>query len=519
MNRMLSIVVAFSVSATAARSQDDRARAEEVVGKLQGVWLVGEATLEGEKMEPMDVDRKPIGITIRGDRITSADFQGRKMEVGFRVVVGNLRLEVDLTPDEGGDKRYPGIFELKGDVLRVAISDKPGQRPGDYVSKGGSGVSVLVLKRKENAAKVTSVAPKDLKVPPVHTTGAPLALAMAGKEIDLDRLLSLARDVLDEAAGTRDPEAQDALLASLIPLGGKGSRLLEGYSTDLNERIVELARNSDIDPTAFRQVGVLGRFQGLANNYGSVLKRADWTAEVQLKAGVESHQHLKKYFAKYGTEDRSLLLGESALLLSRAAQARKQWDIAEAYASEALAIFQRSKFTAHEPTARALLELAKVAQSGKDADAAKRYNEAARKHLAALLAFREDLLGKEHPLSRGLRARIEGSGRFDPPHAADDRPKKVVPAQEDTDAIFKRAQALEKKEPREAAALYEKAARAGHGHAQMLYGIWLNDGDVIPRDRQGAITWLRKAIANPNLPPNALPVAQFNLRTVMEDRD
>ena len=53
----------------------------------------------------------------------------------------------------------------------------------------------------------------------------------------------------------------------------------------------------------------------------------------------------------------------------------------------------------------------------------------------------------------------------------------------------------------------------------MLYGIWLNDGDVVPRDRQGAIAWLRKAIANPNLPPSLLPVAQFNLRTVMEDRD
>ena len=61
--------------------------------------------------------------------------------------------------------------------------------------------------------------------------------------------------------------------------------------------------------------------------------------------------------------------------------------------------------------------------------------------------------------------------------------------------------------------------RAGHGHAQLLYGLLLFDGDVIPRDRQGALTWLRAAADNPNLPRDLAPVVKFNLQRVLEDKD
>lgn len=394
---------------------------------------------------------------------------------------------------------------------------------------------LLAVSPARTVAQEKKGAPKEWKVPPVHTTGAPLALALTKNEIDLDRLLSLAPDILDEAAGTQDLEAQDALLASLVPLGGKGTKLLETYSGELNERIVRLARSADIDPAAFKKGAALQRFQGLVGSYGSLLGLADRPAGVLMKDGVENHQRLKKYLARYGIEDRSFLLGESALLLSRAAQTQKQGDKAEAYASEALATFQRSKFTAHEPTARAFLELARVARDRKEADNAKRYTDAARDHLSALLNFREDLLGKDHPLSRGLRPRVAelGGGRGSPAGGMKAEPKKEPGEAEpgeaepkrkalpggDADALFKRGVALEKTDPKASAALYEKAARAGHGHAQMYYGLLLYDGDVIPRNRQEAIVWLRKAAANPNLPQNLVPVAEFNLKRVSEDRD
>ena len=86
-------------------------------------------------------------------------------------------------------------------------------------------------------------------------------------------------------------------------------------------------------------------------------------------------------------------------------------------------------------------------------------------------------------------------------------------------AMFEMGKALENSNGRQAATWYEKAARRGHAQAQFHYGIMLDFGDVIPRNRAAAISWLRTAFANPGLPEGMRELVQFNLERVLQDND
>ena len=54
-----------------------------------------------------------------------------------------------MTPDDGPNKgkTLVGIYEVKGDELKVCHGDPGADRPKEIASKEGSGLSLITLKR------------------------------------------------------------------------------------------------------------------------------------------------------------------------------------------------------------------------------------------------------------------------------------------------------------------------------------------------------------------------------------
>jgi uncharacterized protein (TIGR03067 family) len=107
--------------------------------ELFGTWNVevfgsrtGLKKLDGFRVK---IDRKRIVI------IAPTGAEKPLGEIG-RIDAKKTPAEIDLK--EGG-KVMPGIFELKGDTLKLAVSEPGGKRPTDFAGKAGT--LLFVLKR------------------------------------------------------------------------------------------------------------------------------------------------------------------------------------------------------------------------------------------------------------------------------------------------------------------------------------------------------------------------------------
>jgi len=111
-------------------------------GALQGVWGV----VAGEKagVKAPEKDARSMTVEIGPDSLTFV--RGDRRET-FKIVVNPAVTphQIDLTGEDGTSR--PGIYELKGDTLKLALA-ATGERPGDFTSSPGTKSAVMVLERK-----------------------------------------------------------------------------------------------------------------------------------------------------------------------------------------------------------------------------------------------------------------------------------------------------------------------------------------------------------------------------------
>jgi uncharacterized protein (TIGR03067 family) len=112
---------------------------------LDGDWEVVSAIQDGKEQPPPD--RKQL-VSVMGEKIVFKD--------GDETHTGALKLDptktprtFDLTPDDGPEKGKTtrGIYEIKGDEMRVCHGDAGADRPKEFASKQGSGLALVTLKR------------------------------------------------------------------------------------------------------------------------------------------------------------------------------------------------------------------------------------------------------------------------------------------------------------------------------------------------------------------------------------
>jgi uncharacterized protein (TIGR03067 family) len=116
---------------------------------LQGTWVMASMEREGHEAAPEDI--KDMTAVYEGNRITlkAGDRVRRR---GIVTLAPDRKPKAINTWDQDGpfeDETVPGIYELKGDTLKLAFA-RPGQeRPTEFTTKSGTAVLVCVYKRQK----------------------------------------------------------------------------------------------------------------------------------------------------------------------------------------------------------------------------------------------------------------------------------------------------------------------------------------------------------------------------------
>jgi uncharacterized protein (TIGR03067 family) len=118
-----------------------RAQDERLEGRWEAVSFIRDG--KGERQKPGN-----IFLTIRG-RVLTLKVGEEMWKATIKAEVGRTPHAIDITYESGPDKgkTVRGVYEVRGDELRICHGDAAKQRPTEIASKKGSGYSVGVWKR------------------------------------------------------------------------------------------------------------------------------------------------------------------------------------------------------------------------------------------------------------------------------------------------------------------------------------------------------------------------------------
>jgi len=140
------ILLALAAVAFIGAAPKDDAKDEDAI---QGTWLVMSATNAGKDFEE---GQGPVGDKIvfgkeGAFKILKKD--GSSEEGGkYSIEPNKSPKEIDVTTPNG-EMMLKGIYTLKGDDMKIAVTHDGGDRPGELKSEEGSKTLVVVLKREK----------------------------------------------------------------------------------------------------------------------------------------------------------------------------------------------------------------------------------------------------------------------------------------------------------------------------------------------------------------------------------
>jgi uncharacterized protein (TIGR03067 family) len=137
----LRLLLIAAAALPAAAADDDAAKKD--LDKMQGVWKVQSATAEG-RVQPADEIAR-WQLTVEGDKYALKTFMTEEQKGTIKLDPSKKPAAVDFAK---GDKTFPGIYEIDGDTLKIAVG-KPGGagRPTAFESAPDSQVTYVVFKR------------------------------------------------------------------------------------------------------------------------------------------------------------------------------------------------------------------------------------------------------------------------------------------------------------------------------------------------------------------------------------
>jgi uncharacterized protein (TIGR03067 family) len=135
---VLALVVGFLVGA----DDPQKAKGKEGATALEGTWVVISITEGGKE----DDGFKNAEMVFEGNTITIKTKQGDR-KATFKIDPQKKTIDLVRAWVSAKEELAKGIYQLKGDELKVCHSRPGGDRPKDFMAGKGSGNTLIVLKR------------------------------------------------------------------------------------------------------------------------------------------------------------------------------------------------------------------------------------------------------------------------------------------------------------------------------------------------------------------------------------
>jgi uncharacterized protein (TIGR03067 family) len=139
--------VALIITATLS-AQEDAVKKE--LAKLEGTWSIVSAE-ENKEAVPADIVNE-LKFVFKGSELTLKGVEriiNKVAKVKIKIDPGTTPKTIDFTIEAGSEKGsvIEGIYELKGDDLKVCAQTVERNRPTEFATKPASNLILFVLKR------------------------------------------------------------------------------------------------------------------------------------------------------------------------------------------------------------------------------------------------------------------------------------------------------------------------------------------------------------------------------------
>jgi uncharacterized protein (TIGR03067 family) len=142
------VVVASLAAGRTLQGGSGKDAGEDVLMKIQGTWKFVSQEMDGKPRPKEELAKQTI--TFAGDKWT-VHRDGKVIQAGtHKFDAGKKPAQVDAVVTEGEDKGSTmlGIYELKGDTIKVCFDPKGKERPTDFTSKTGRMTAVVEREKK-----------------------------------------------------------------------------------------------------------------------------------------------------------------------------------------------------------------------------------------------------------------------------------------------------------------------------------------------------------------------------------
>jgi uncharacterized protein (TIGR03067 family) len=117
---------------------------------LIGTWKIESLEQGGKKLDLAQAQEAPSKIMFDDKKII-ATVKDEEHTVSYTIDATKKPKEIDMTPQDGPnkDRTMKGIYELKGDTLRICLNpeDTTAERPKKLATEEGSRVVIATFKR------------------------------------------------------------------------------------------------------------------------------------------------------------------------------------------------------------------------------------------------------------------------------------------------------------------------------------------------------------------------------------
>jgi uncharacterized protein (TIGR03067 family) len=147
--RLASVCLLFGIAVFPGKAPEPDPPKKDLEA-IQGAWAIEALEYNGKDLK----DKYKISFTVKKDvLIVEGDGNVRKeyAKLALKLDAGTTPKSVDLTVADGvqKDALMEGVYELKGDELRLCVRVFGKDRPTEFKSPEGSSIALLTLKRQK----------------------------------------------------------------------------------------------------------------------------------------------------------------------------------------------------------------------------------------------------------------------------------------------------------------------------------------------------------------------------------